>query len=78
MELLIRLMQDFHAKYPHLKVILEPGSAFAWQTGTLVASVIDIVTDHDIKTAILDVTLYCSTSFLLFPLFCGGDSIIPA
>ena len=58
-ELLIRLMQDFHAKYPHLKVILEPGSAFAWQTGTLVASVIDIVTDHDIKTAILDVSFTC-------------------
>lgn len=58
-ELLIRLMQDFHAKYPHLKVILEPGSAFAWQTGTLVASVVDIVTDHDIKTAILDVSFTC-------------------
>ena len=58
-ELLIRLMQDFHAKYPHLKVILEPGSAFAWQTGTLVASVIDIVTDHDIKTARLDVSFTC-------------------
>ncbi len=58
-ELLVKLMQKFHSRYPHLKVILEPGSAFAWQTGTLVASVVDIVTDHDIKTAILDVSFTC-------------------
>jgi len=58
-ELLIRLMQDFHRRYPWLKVILEPGSAFAWQTGPLVSHVVDIVEDKGIRTAILDVSFTC-------------------
>jgi carboxynorspermidine decarboxylase len=57
--LLIRLMQDFHKSYPWLKIIFEPGSAFAWQTGPLVASVVDIVEDKGIRTAILDVSFTC-------------------
>ena len=58
-ELLVAILQDFHKKYPWLKVILEPGSAFAWQTGPLVAQVVDIVEDKGIKTAILDVSFTC-------------------
>ena len=58
-DLLIRLMQDFHQRYPWLKVILEPGSAFAWQTGPLVSHVVDIVEDKGIRTAILDVSFTC-------------------
>ena len=58
-ELLIRLMQGFHERYPWLKVILEPGSAFAWQTGPLVSHVVDIVEDKGIRTAILDVSFTC-------------------
>jgi len=58
-ELLIRTLRDFHARWPHLQMILEPGSAFAWQTGPLVASVVDIVENHGIKTAILDVSFTC-------------------
>ncbi len=57
--LLIRLMKDFRQRYPWLKVILEPGSAFAWQTGPLVAHVVDIVEDKGIRTAILDVSFTC-------------------
>ena len=56
---LVKMMQDFHARYPHLKVILEPGSAFAWQTGPLVAQVVDIVEDKGIRTAILNVSFTC-------------------
>ena len=56
---LIRILQGFHKRYPWLKIILEPGSAFAWQTGPLVAQVVDIVKDHDIKTAILNVSFTC-------------------
>ena len=59
MDLLISMMQDFHRRYPWLKVILEPGSAFAWQTGPLVSHVVDIVEDKAIKTAILDVSFTC-------------------
>jgi carboxynorspermidine decarboxylase len=58
-ELLIRMMQDFHRRYPWLKVILEPGSAFAWQTGPLISHVVDIVEDKGVKTAILDVSFTC-------------------
>lgn len=58
-ELLVSLMQGLHQRYPWLKIILEPGSAFAWQTGDLVASVVDIVEDKGIKTAILDVSFTC-------------------
>ena len=57
--LLISIMQDFKKRYPWLKVILEPGSAFAWQTGPLVSHVVDIVEDHQIRTAILDVSFTC-------------------
>jgi len=58
-ELLVSTMDDFHQRYPHLKVIFEPGSAFAWQTGPLVSQVVDIVEDKGIKTAILDVSFTC-------------------
>ena len=58
-ELLIKTLQDFHARYPHLKVILEPGSAFAWQTGPLVTKVVDIVENHGIKTAIINASFTC-------------------
>ena len=58
-KLLVSLLKEFHKRYPWLKVILEPGSAFAWQTGVLVAQVVDIVEDKNIKTAILDVSFTC-------------------
>lgn len=56
---LVRIMNEFHARYPHLHVILEPGSAFAWQTGPLVSQVVDVVENKGIKTAILNVSFTC-------------------
>lgn len=58
-QLLVKTLNGIHEAYPHLKIILEPGSAFAWQTGTLVSQVVDIVEDHGIKTAILNVSFTC-------------------
>ena len=58
-EHLIGLLQGLHQRYPHLRIILEPGSAFAWQTGPLVSQVVDIVENHGIKTAILNVSFTC-------------------
>ncbi len=58
-EHLIGILKAFKAKYPNLQLILEPGSAFAWQTGTLEAKVVDIVENHGIKTAILNVSFTC-------------------
>ena len=58
-ELLVRIIRDLRMRYPNLRVILEPGSAFAWQTGPLVSSVVDIVENHGTRTAILDVSFTC-------------------
>ncbi len=57
--LLLATLKDFRSRYPHLKVIMEPGSAFAWQTGPLVSQVVDIVENNGIKTAILNVSFTC-------------------
>ncbi|MEY3090364.1 MAG: carboxynorspermidine decarboxylase, partial [Pseudomonadota bacterium] len=51
-EKLIQLIQDFKAKY-EVEVYLEPGEAIGWETGTLVATVLDIV-HNGIDIAILD------------------------
>jgi carboxynorspermidine decarboxylase len=56
---LITLLKYFKARHPHLHIILEPGSAFAWRTGELVSTVLDIVENKGIKTAMLDVSFSC-------------------
>lgn len=58
-EHLITLLKNFRSKYPHLHIILEPGSAFAWQTGFLLSTVLDVVENKGIKTAMLDVSFSC-------------------
>ena len=55
-EHLIRLLQGLKSRYPHMRIILEPGSAFTWQTGVLTSEVVDIVESRGIKTAILNVS----------------------
>jgi carboxynorspermidine decarboxylase len=52
---LVKILQEFRKKWG-LHVILEPGSAFAWETGELVSTVEDIVDNQGIRTAILDVS----------------------
>jgi carboxynorspermidine decarboxylase len=54
-EHLIELLRAFREKHD-LEVILEPGSAIAWETGELVSTVLDIVDNHGVQTAILDVS----------------------
>ena len=56
---LVRLLRDFKQRHPNLELILEPGSAFGWQTGPLVSTIVDIVENHGIRTAILDVSFAC-------------------
>lgn len=58
-ERLVNLLQGFRRRYPWLKVVLEPGSAFVWQTGPLVSQVVDIVENRGIRTAILNVSFTC-------------------
>lgn len=58
-EHLISLMRRVHKRYPHLRLIIEPGSAFTWQTGDLVTEVLDVVEDAGIRTAIIDASFAC-------------------
>lgn len=58
-EHLIGLLRGFKVKYPNLELIMEPGSAFAWRTGFLLTTVVDIVENHGIKTAIIDASFTC-------------------
>lgn len=58
-EHLVEVLKGFKQRYPHLKLILEPGSAFAWQTGFLISHIVDIVSHAGIQTAILDVSFTC-------------------
>jgi len=51
-EKLIRIIKEFKAKY-NVEVYLEPGEAVGWQTGFLIASVLDIVYNK-MEIAILD------------------------
>lgn len=56
---LIGLLKSFRHRHPNLEVILEPGSAFTWRTGDLMASVVDVVENQGVRTAILDVSFAC-------------------
>jgi carboxynorspermidine decarboxylase len=58
-ELLIRLINDFSARHPHLTVYLEPGEAIALNAGFLVAEVLDVTSASDMATAILDTSAAC-------------------
>ena len=54
-EHLIDLLRRFRER-SGLHLILEPGSAFAWETGELVSTVEDIVENQGVRTAMLDVS----------------------
>lgn len=56
---LVSLLRAFKERYPNLEVILEPGSAFTWQTGDLVTTVLDVVEDSGIRTGIIDASFAC-------------------
>ena len=79
--LLINTLKSFKARYPQLHLILEPGSAFAWQTGDLFASVVDIVENDGIKTAILNVSFTCHMPDCLempyWPAIRGAETLEP-
>ena len=79
--LLIDTLKSFKARYPQLHLILEPGSAFAWQTGDLFASVVDIVENDGIKTAILNVSFTCHMPDCLempyWPAIRGAETLEP-
>lgn len=54
-EHLINALSIFKEKYPNLRIIMEPGSAVAWQAGVLVSEVVDIV-ENEQQILILDIS----------------------
>ena len=53
---LVALLNSFKERHPHLEVIMEPGEAIGWQTGELVANVVDLV-HNEMDIAILNVSV---------------------
>lgn len=51
---LVQVLKNFKARFPHLKITLEPGSAVGWQTGVLVSTVLDVIDAQGIPVAMLD------------------------
>ncbi len=56
---LIEILREFKARYPHLRLILEPGSAFTWRTGGLVTTIEDVVRSGGVTTAMIDASFAC-------------------
>lgn len=56
LDTLIAALRAFRQRHPQLTVILEPGSAVAWQTGVLLSRVLDIIDNGGVKTAITDIS----------------------
>lgn len=54
-EHLVNTLTAFKQKYPNLRIIMEPGSAVAWQAGPLLAEVVDVVENQQ-QIAILDIS----------------------
>lgn len=52
---LVALLIAFRTKY-NVDIVLEPGSAIAWETGDLVANIVDIVNNHGVGTLMTDVS----------------------
>lgn len=57
-DLLIEVLKDFQHRH-QVEVILEPGSAVAWETGDLHATVLDVVESGKVKTALADISFTC-------------------
>jgi len=56
-ERLVGIVQGLRTRHPNLEqIILEPGSAVGWKTGELVSTVLDIVDNGGVRSAMLDVS----------------------
>lgn len=55
---LIKTLKAFKKKH-NIALIMEPGSAFAWEAGSLYTTVVDIVSNGGVQTAIIDASITC-------------------
>jgi carboxynorspermidine decarboxylase len=56
---LVAILADFRRRHPHLRIILEPGSAFFWQTGFLATRIEDVLTCDGVNTLMVDASFAC-------------------
>lgn len=57
LERAVSALYEFKCKYPNLEISIEPGAAFVWETGWLVATVLDIVCARDVRYLMLDISI---------------------
>lgn len=58
---LVQVLKNFRQRHPHLKIILEPGSAVVWQTGFLKSTIQDVITTPERKFLMLDISFTAHT-----------------
>ena len=78
---LIAKIKAFKQKWQHLQVILEPGAAFVWQTGYLLARVEDVVRNGGLPVAVMNVSFTAHMPDCLeqpyYPMVYGAEHIMP-
>ena len=52
----IEVLKAFHTRHPHIQLLMEPGSAIVWQTGFLMATVLDLIPTDELTNVMLDVS----------------------
>jgi carboxynorspermidine decarboxylase len=52
----IEVLNAFHDRHPHIQLVMEPGSAIAWETGFLIGKVLDLIPTNDLVNVMLDVS----------------------
>jgi carboxynorspermidine decarboxylase len=52
----IEVLKSFHSRHPHIQLLMEPGSAIAWETGFLIGKVLDLIPTDDVVNVMLDVS----------------------
>ena len=52
----ITVLNAFHTRHPHIQLLMEPGSAIAWETGFLIGTVLDLIPTDDLVNVMLDLS----------------------
>ncbi|WP_295616899.1 carboxynorspermidine decarboxylase [Chamaesiphon sp. GL140_3_metabinner_50] len=52
----IEVLNAFHHRHPHIQLLMEPGSAIAWETGFLIGKVLDLIPTDNLVNVMLDVS----------------------
>jgi carboxynorspermidine decarboxylase len=52
----IEILNGFHDRHPQIQLLMEPGSAIAWETGFLIGKVLDLIPTDDLVNVMLDVS----------------------